>query len=112
MKRNFAVLTISGRLLKPLLMLPYLHPAINKQAVFIKLSKARVVARSVQHPKILRFRENFDSQAIRALPESTPPCVCLLEWRTNMLRLHDAFCFPGRYTIRKKCAGYYAVNIQ
>lgn len=74
--------------------------------------KTRVVARSVQHPKILRLKENFDSEAIHALLCRPPPCVCLLEWRTNMLRLHDAFCFPGRYTIRKKCAGYYAVNIQ
>ncbi len=67
MKRNFAVLTISGRVLKPLLMLPYPHPTINKQAVFVKLSKTRVVARSVQHPKILRLKENFDSVAIHAL---------------------------------------------
>jgi hypothetical protein len=32
-----AVLTISGRVLKPLVMLPYLHVAVNKQAVFIKM---------------------------------------------------------------------------
>jgi hypothetical protein len=32
-------LTISGSVLKPLLMLPYPHPVVNKQAVFINFAE-------------------------------------------------------------------------
>ena len=59
MKRIFAVLTISGRLLKPLLMLPYPHPAINKQAVLIKLSEDPGRGEVFTVPKNTAFKGEF-----------------------------------------------------